>query len=209
MAFPRRLLLAGATAAVAVAAVWLLPSAHTWLKVDLCLDQGGRWDYPGHSCQLTEAGVADRLVLRDSAAYLLGLQGRILRQVDSLRVPLAARAEANRLRIESGGHVTAAVRWYAGPRDQFAVLVPSRSFEGEDPHVIAAFGHDGAPLTQTVLPSYGAVEVYCPASGRTHADALSHDSTDGCRYFRMVAPRRVPKPVAAGDARPGILSFPR
>lgn len=139
-----------------------------------------------------------RLLLRDSAARRLGLGTRELREVDSLRVPLAVRRQADELRGAWGGDSASVVRYYAGAGGQLAVLVPTRSFEGEDPHAVVAFGPDGSALARLALSSYEAVEVYCPASGPTHPGASSRDSTDGCRYFHPVP---VGSPMEADSSR--------
>jgi hypothetical protein len=195
----RQILIIGALATGAGMAVWLHRPAMTWLQIDRCLDQGGRWDYASDSCEFAEPGRVGRLVLRDSAAYQLGLPGRELLQVDSLRVPTEARAQATRLRGELQGDTAAEVRYYAGGDGQFAALIPSWSFEGEDPHVVAVIDARGA-LTRALLPTYVAVEVYCPASGHTQPEASSRDSSDGCRYFHPVAPEAAPEPALGADA---------
>ena len=64
-------------------------------------------------------------------------------------------------------------------------LIPSRSFEGEDPHVVAAIGAGGKPIRTVLIPSYGAIDVYCPAAGAVDPGSLARDSADGCRYIRL------------------------
>jgi len=184
----RRLLLIGALGATGAVAVLALRRATGGLEVDPCLDRGGKWDAPGRTCRPGGDRPAGRLVLRVSAARQLGLSGRTFVQVDSLRVPSAVRKQANELRGVLGGDTTAEVRYYVESSGQLAVLIPSRSFEGEDPHVVGGFGIDGTPLARVMLPSFGAAEVYCPASGQTHPQASSRDSTDWCRYFRPIIP---------------------
>lgn len=164
------------------------PGVNVGLDWDSCRDKGERWDSVRHACRHGDDDPAGRLVLRDSAARRIGLQKRVLRQVDSLRVPPAVRIQANQLRGDLNGDATHAVRYYAESDAWFVALVPSFSFEGEDPHVVVAFRRDGSRLARLALGSYEAVEVYCPAEGPTHPNASSRDSTDGCRYFHWVGP---------------------
>jgi hypothetical protein len=135
----------------------------------------------------TPEGVPNgRLLLRDFAARQLGLRTLEMREVDSLRVPLAVRSQANSLRDSAGGDSASVVRYYAGAGEQLAeiaALVPSRSFEGEDPHIVAGFRPDGSPLSTTAHHTFVAVEVYCPVSSRAPPGGSARDSTDGCRYF--------------------------
>ena len=159
------------------------PWTNVGLDWDSCLDQGGQWDSVRRACRTGNDGPTGRLVLRDHAARQLGLQQRVLRQVDSLRVPPAVRIQANRLRGDVDGDSTYAVRYYAESDTRFVALVPSFSFESQDPHVVVVFRPDGSPLTSLALPSYVAVEMFCPAEGPLQPDAGQRDSTDGCRYF--------------------------
>jgi hypothetical protein len=45
-------------AVAAVAAVWLLPPAARWLWIDMCLDQGGRWNYDVGACEFAESAAS-------------------------------------------------------------------------------------------------------------------------------------------------------
>ena len=114
------------------------------------------------------SGAPDgRLTLRAAAARELGLAERALLEVDSAIVPSSARKQANALRTELEG-ASAPVRYYSRPGGaSFVALIPSRSFEGTDPHVVAAFAWNQEPKPKLLLRSYEAVEVYCPAAGRT------------------------------------------
>ena len=180
-------------ALIVVVAACSGPWTNVGLDWDSCLDQGGQWDSVRHACRTGNDGSTGRLVLRDFAARQLGLQQRVLRQVDSLGVPPAVRIQANRLRHDVSGDSTHAVRYYAESDAWFVALVPSFSFESQDPHVIVVFRPDGSPLTSLALATYAAVEVYCPAEGPLHPEAGQRDSTDGCRYFYGVEPSP-PKP---------------
>jgi hypothetical protein len=179
------LILAGLIAAGGVAA-WLVPRVVRSSRADGCVDRGGRWDSSRRACRFAAEGPAGRLRLTDSGARELGLRERMLVQIDSQRVPPMTRTRTNRLRGELGGD-TSAVRYYAGRDGRLlAALVPSRSFESQDPHVVVVFGHDGSPAAG--LSTYAAVEVYCPASGPTDPQYSARDSVDGCRYFHPLQP---------------------
>ena len=187
-------LVAGLIAAGGVAA-WLLPRAMPSEKRDGCLDRGGRWDSSRQACRFAADAPAGRLRLTDAAARQFGLRERTLAEVDSLRVPPAVRTRVSLLRGELGGDTFEVVRYYAGQDGRLAALIPSSSFEGEDPHVVSVFGRDGS--SRLGLPSYVAVEVYCPASGRMGAHSSARDSADGCRYFHTARPSR-PPPLRPG-----------
>lgn len=193
----QRLLSATAILVAVVAAVWLRRPATEWLRVDSCSDLGGQWDSAGSICQLPRARPSGRLVLREAAARELGLVERELVQADSTDVPVPVRAHAGRLRSDLSGGDTA-VWYYVAHGGQYAALIPSYSFEGEEPRAVAAFGPDGRPLGGVVLPAYVAVERYCPSTGDRFPGSSARDSTDGCRYF--FPPVEEPAPGrAAGD----------
>jgi hypothetical protein len=191
----RHLLVVAGLAAAGGVAAWLLPRAIPAAKRDGCLDRGGRWDSSRQACRFAAEHPAGRLRLTDAAARRLGLRERTLAEVDSLRVPPAVRTRVNRLRGELGGDTFEVVRYYAGQGGRLAALIPSSSFEGGDPHVVTTFGRDGSP--RLGLPSYAAVEVFCPASGRMGAHGSARDSADGCRYFHTAQPSQ-PPPLRPG-----------
>jgi hypothetical protein len=134
-----------------------------------------------------------RLVLRDAAARELGLTERTLIEVDSSTVPAPARERANSLRAELDG-APVPVRYYSTPASEFVALIPSYSFEDNDPHVVSAFASDGEPNLRLTLRTYQAVEMYCPAPKRTNTAGWWRDSTDGCRYFDPMI-RAIPAPM--------------
>ncbi|MBB4634116.1 hypothetical protein [Longimicrobium terrae] len=136
-----------------------------------------------------------RLVLRADAAATLGLRATAFAGVDSSSVPRAARDQAARVRDALGGG-RRAVRFYASDDGEIATLIPARSFEGEDPHVVAGLRTGAADPAKTILYTYDAVESYCPAEGALGAHSVARDSADGCRYFSPVPipPAAAPPP---------------
>ena len=50
----RRLARSGGIALAVVAAVALARPARRWLRIDMCLDQGGRWSHAAGVCELSE-----------------------------------------------------------------------------------------------------------------------------------------------------------
>lgn len=135
-----------------------------------------------------------RLVLRAEAAGRLGLRETVFAEIDSSRVPASAREKPARMRDQLGGG-RRAVRFYSSPGGEIAILVPTRSVEGEDPHVVMGMRAGADRPATTILHSYEAVQSYCPAEGAMGEDALAVDSTDGCRYVRPVpVPEAVPAP---------------
>jgi hypothetical protein len=139
------------------------------------------------------------LVLNAGGADELGVESGDFPEIDSLRVPMRGRTWVSQLREEVGGASSEPVRFYAAGKGQSIALIPSRSFEGEDPHVLTAIGPNGEPVRRVVIHSFGAIDVYCPGRGRTDSVSSSRDSMDGCRYFSP--PRRGPRePIEAPDA---------
>jgi hypothetical protein len=127
--------------------------------------------------------VAPRIVLRDTAARQLGLAATTLPEIQRAQVPPATRAAAAALRDQLRGAADS-VRFFSADGATYVALIPTLPFEGEDPHVLAAFDAAGGRPSRVVLPTFAHVVSYCPA-GRGTPDAASsaRDSADGCRYF--------------------------
>ena len=112
------------------------------------------------------------------------------REVDSLRVPTIVRWKAAKLRDEVHGPPSEPVRFYAATDIVTVALVPSRSFEGEDPHAVVSLDSVGG--VREMRFSQEVLELYCPAGGEIRRHAWSTDGADGCRHFHIPLPEIPP-----------------
>jgi hypothetical protein len=148
------------------------------------------------ACDADPKPVRGRVLLQPEAARALGTVNGEMVQIDSAAVPRLVRERATRMRQELEGG-TNPIRYYPADNGRYVALVPSRSFEGEDPHVIASFDQIGKLIG--AQPAYTSVQVYCPAEGVTDKFSSSQDGADGCRYFHSVQPAAEPGVAADAD----------
>ncbi len=151
----------------------------------------------GHALSLILLAACGRpppegeLRLRAEAAEKLGVSAPVLPEIHSSAVPRPTRTLAEQMRGLMGGGERA-VRYFSADSRTIAVLIPTRSFEGEDPHVVVASHGEGEAAAYPALRTNEAVDRYCPAEGVLGPQAAARDSADGCRYFD---PHPLPEPV--------------
>lgn len=149
------------------------------------------------ACDADSKPVRGSVLLQPEAARALGTVSGEMAQIDSAAVPRVVRQRATLIRQELEGAPNP-IRYYPAGNGRYVALVPARSFEGEDPHVIAVFDQTGKLVG--AQHTYASVRMYCPAEGVTDPHASSRDAADGCRYFHRVQPAT--EPGAAADAGP-------